>query len=391
MLFIIEIRIKGGNSMYQRIFCTIIIGILMFTISGYGEAKAKDELVVAQPLVQKMTPLKIEKIQYTHNHSKVFIPQISGMVNMELQATINNNLKEVLLSLTNQAPNSSLHGDTEVSFYNDNLLGLHFKGDSFTQGMPYPNKIDCGIHIDLRTGKVYKLADLFKTDVNFVERIHELCKQNDARYRMNIEGLWDGWMNTTFSSSWTQEEGAFLLLDQSIRVYSIPSNAMGAISGYNVPYADVMDIIDTDGKLWKQLKSEPSPVASSTLQANLATYNERLTLSSALQGVENINDWLKSFQALTNLTANRMTHEEKLQVGNLGADMQTIGFYNWVKSVEGTLYRQNYDISRLEYELALERLAAGKASQAEVTEKEKKYQEARSDIQKFLTKFHIAD
>lgn len=86
---------------------------------------------------------------------------------------------------------------------------------------------------------------------------------------------------------------SFLLLNQSIRVYSIPSNAMGAISGYNVPYADVMDIIDTDGELWKQLKSEQSPVASSTLQASLTTYNERLTFASALQGVENINDWLK--------------------------------------------------------------------------------------------------
>ena len=71
--------------------------------------------------------------------------------------------------------------------------------------------------------------------------------------------------------------------------------------------------------------------------------------------------------------------------------MQSIGFYNWTKSVEGTLHKQNYDISKLEYELALERLAAGKASQAEVTEKERKYQEASSDIQKFLTKFHIAD
>lgn len=119
--------------------------------------------------------------------------------------------------------------------------------------------------------------------------------------------------------------------------------------------------------------------------------NERFSLANALTGVQNINDWLKSFQALTNLTADRITPEEKLQIGNLSADMQTIGFYNWVKSVEGTLRKQNYDIQKLEYELALERMASGKVSQAEVSEKERRYQEASRQMQDFLRTFHIAD
>lgn len=119
--------------------------------------------------------------------------------------------------------------------------------------------------------------------------------------------------------------------------------------------------------------------------------NERFALEYALTGVQNINEWLNSFRALTMLTADRTTLEEKQQVGNLEADMQTIGFYNWVKSVEGTLHKQNYDIRKLEYELAQERCAAGKVSQAEVAEKERRYQEAESNLQDFLAKFHIAD
>lgn len=118
---------------------------------------------------------------------------------------------------------------------------------------------------------------------------------------------------------------------------------------------------------------------------------ERFNFTNGLTGVQNINAWLKSFRELTRITADRITPEEKVQVGNLGADMQSIGFYNWTKSVEGTLYKQNYDICRLEYELALEKLATGKVSQAEVHEKEKRYQEARKDMQDFLSKFHVAD
>lgn len=135
----------------------------------------------------------------------------------------------------------------------------------------------------------------------------------------------------------------------------------------------------------------PYVCGANSLQTTDNISSERFNLSKSLTGMESINGWLKSFKELTKLTADRISPEEKQQVGNLGWEMQNIGFYNWVKSVEGTLHKQNYDIRKLEYELALERCAAGKVSQEEVTEKERKYQEARSDMQNFLEKFHVAD
>ena len=119
--------------------------------------------------------------------------------------------------------------------------------------------------------------------------------------------------------------------------------------------------------------------------------NNRFSFSNALTGVQYINDCLKSFHKLTELTADRISSGEKQQVGNLGWEVQNLAFYNWVKSIEGTLCKQEYEIRKLEYELALERNAAGKVSQAEVAEKERSYQEARSTMQNFLNKFHIAD
>jgi len=119
--------------------------------------------------------------------------------------------------------------------------------------------------------------------------------------------------------------------------------------------------------------------------------NERFSLSQALKGVQSIDNWLKSFRELTKLTSNRISPEEKQQVGNLDWEMQNLGFYNWVKSVEGTLYKQEYEIRKLEYELALERNISGKVSNAEVLDKERKYQDASNNIQNFLAIFHIAD
>jgi len=132
-------------------------------------------------------------------------------------------------------------------------------------------------------------------------------------------------------------------------------------------------------------------VYGSNVQAVDNLDNDRFSLANALTGVQYINDWLKSFRGLTKLTADRVSPEEKQQVGNLGWEVQNLAFYNWVKSVEGTLCKQEYEIRKLEYELALEQNASGKVSQAEVAEKEKSYQEARTNLQSFLTKFHIAD
>lgn len=135
----------------------------------------------------------------------------------------------------------------------------------------------------------------------------------------------------------------------------------------------------------------PYVFGAAACQLTNITSCERFNFTNGLIGVQNINNWLKSFRELTQITADRITPEEKQQVNNLGADMQSIGFYNWTKSVEGTLHKQNYDICRLEYELALEKLAAGKVSQLEVRDKEQKYQEASKDMQEFLSKFHVAD
>lgn len=135
----------------------------------------------------------------------------------------------------------------------------------------------------------------------------------------------------------------------------------------------------------------PHITSANTPQFSDTINSERFTFDSALTGVNYINGWLKSFRELTNMTDDRITSEEKIQVGNLGKDIQSLGFYNWAKSVEGTLIKQNYDICKLEYELALERLETGKVNQAEVAEKEKRYQESAKVLQDFLNKFHIAD
>lgn len=204
---------------------------------------------------QDYANIQIAKNQILAGKDTVNIPQVTGMTDDKLQSLINLNLKEKIMSFSNPEPNSSLHGDFDIIYYNRSLLGINFKGYSYTNGTAHPNKIDTVIYIDLHTGRIYQIDDLFKTGVDFETRIRELCRINENIYRLSIDGLWDNWTYGMFADSWYGNDKSFVLFADSLRVYTIPSFSVGAISGYKIPYADIMDIIDQDGALWKAIQS----------------------------------------------------------------------------------------------------------------------------------------
>ena len=196
---------------------------------------------------------EVGKTLYIQGGNRASIPLVRGMADLALQAKVNRTLGAAFLSLKSPSPGSTLHGDFSISFSNSVLLGIHFKGDSFTPGTMHPNKIDCGIHIDMTNGKIFGIEDLFRKGVLYEEQISQLCGKSPKRYRVKIPGLYDGWAHEDFVASWTGEDKGFLLLPDSLRVYTIPSYATGPIGGYRIPYASLEGIIDHKGDLWEKI------------------------------------------------------------------------------------------------------------------------------------------
>ena len=58
---------------------------------------------------------------------KLFLPQLAGLTDPERQATLNTTLRDAVLAFNNPSPESTLQGDFNVSFYNGELLGIHFR------------------------------------------------------------------------------------------------------------------------------------------------------------------------------------------------------------------------------------------------------------------------
>lgn len=198
-----------------------------------------------------------------------FIPQISGLTDHKLQDKINGELL-VLISRFNRPEHyNSLRGDFTITYYNRHVLGIHFMGTSFLRRAAHPSKLDFGIHIDLETGTIYELRDLFKPATDYKGRIKELCRTNEAGYRStDPRWSWDGWTYEQFAHSWNGER--FLLSADSLRVYDSLNFATGYYSGYHIPFADLADIINTDGPMWKALKNrESTPIDVETEQIDL--------------------------------------------------------------------------------------------------------------------------
>lgn len=121
------------------------------------------------------------------------------------------------------------------------------------------------------------------------------------------------------------------------------------------------------------------------------TLNTRFSYENALGCIERIRGALSSFEKLTEKTKTSLSEKELREIGHTGWEMQNLGFPNAVGALEGTLRKQNYQIKKLEFELAKEHHAGGKITEKELERKHQAYEHAERSFQKFWDSFQIAD
>jgi len=80
------------------------------------------------------------------------------------------------------------------------------------------------------------------------------------------------------------------------------------------------------------------------------TFNQRFSAQNALEKLKQIDNSLQNFRQLTEQCGRKLPKEELVKIENIGPDAQTLGFYNWVRAVEETVRKQEYQIKKLEYD-----------------------------------------
>lgn len=196
--------------------------------------------------------ISVNEMKYRPNRNLlIYYPEISGLGDKNIQNELNRNLKGRYIFEEYDGINTedeleyNYQSDFHIKFYYKNLLGIEMTGYSYPFGAAHGMPVKANSHIDLRTGKIYELKDLFKPESKYIERINSIIKNK-------IESSPDDYFPDAFQG--VSEEQNFIISRDSLFIYFTPYEIASYAAGFpefEIRYEDIMDIIDTDGELWK--------------------------------------------------------------------------------------------------------------------------------------------
>jgi hypothetical protein len=178
----------------------------------------------------------------------IYFPQIDGMENPE---NVNRTLKE--LAGVKPVPahtqlESNYSGDFEIPFYKKNLLVIEITGYDYpfcaAHGMPVRKYA----HINLKTGSIYQLKDLFKPGSPYVkvlsDNIADQIKSNNQYSSYLFPDQYHG----------IEVDQPFFISETGLNIYFNPYEIAAFAAGFptfTIPFEDLEDIINRNSEFWK--------------------------------------------------------------------------------------------------------------------------------------------
>lgn len=180
----------------------------------------------------------------------VYYPQIRGMKNIEAQNNVNNNLKE-LSQIKQIESNAKLDynylGDFSVDMFKKNLLVMELWGYNYPLGAAHGMPTRTYNHVDLESGKIYELKDLFKENSNYVKIISDII-ENQIKNNKEYSYVW------LDSYKGIKEDQPFYVTEEALNIYFYPYEIAPYAAGFptfKIPFKDIMGIIDVNGEFWR--------------------------------------------------------------------------------------------------------------------------------------------
>ena len=234
----------------KKLFPALLIFILLFQVSLLNVNGATSSTVV------KNTGIRVTKVKASLNSGVYYYPMVEGINNPKFEKiknAFNKKVKNELLSLNNDET-SALNGTFTINYFNGTILAFRFVGDSFTPDTAHPNKLDVVFHYDLNSGKLYKLADLFKEKIDFETQIKSIVKKNDKAFRSKSKELYADWSYEDFETAWSETEAYFEINQQNgLTAYFFLGNAPGFANGYDIPFTSLKNIVNLQGSFYKAI------------------------------------------------------------------------------------------------------------------------------------------
>ncbi|MDF2925692.1 MAG: repeat protein [Paenibacillaceae bacterium] len=196
-------------------------------------------------------PYRVNEAKYKPNKDYlVYYPQVEGMTDQAAQAKVNDTLKE-LSAVKPVDPAAQLDysyfGDFSVAFYQKRLLVLGLEGYNYPFGAAHGMPSKLFPHVDLGSGRFYKLKNLFKPDSDYVKVLSGIIGKmikKDPQYSYVFP---DSYKGITADQLFYVTENALHIL---FAPYEIAPYAAG-FPEFVIPFKEIDSLLDKKGAFWR--------------------------------------------------------------------------------------------------------------------------------------------
>ncbi|MEG0905777.1 MAG: WG repeat-containing protein [Cellulosilyticaceae bacterium] len=196
--------------------------------------------------------IQIQKEKPNRNYL-AYIPQIQGMKKREAQKKMNEQLNawsQSELIHAKEVADSTYYSDFEVTYYKENLLVLKILSSTYPFGAAHPMPTIKTPVINLATGEIYKLEDLFNTQKDWKGELNTLLQEMAKKEPIS---------DTLFSDTNVEigENQPFYVDNEALYIYYPPYEIGPYSSGiitFRIPFTEINSIVNQEGSLWQAIQ-----------------------------------------------------------------------------------------------------------------------------------------
>lgn len=194
---------------------------------------------------------RVQEVKYKPNKDYlVFYPQLMGMADKNLQASVNRRLaqlSQVVPIKKHQQLDYTYSGNFTIEFFRHNLVVFELGSYRFPFGAAHGMPSEIYPHVDLVSGRFYQLKDLFKPGSNYVQVLSALIAEqikNDPQYSYVFPDTYTG----------IKPDQPFYVAENFLAIYFFPYEIAPYAAGFptfKIPWGQLEGIIDRQGAFWR--------------------------------------------------------------------------------------------------------------------------------------------
>lgn len=194
-------------------------------------------------------PVMIQTYRYYIPTTDILYPVVYGMTNLDAQRKINDAIFNLMLKISSELRQPDLvtyiTGSYEIKANERGFLSVTLE-QLGNFGGAHPMTIIKALNMDVSTGKVYELKDLFKADSKYVERISEIISREIKEREIPLL--------EEFKTIKPNQD--FYIVDNNLVIFFQLYEISPYVAGFpyfSIPIYKLQDIIPDDGVLSKMM------------------------------------------------------------------------------------------------------------------------------------------